>query len=139
MTNQNEVKELGCLLFDENEDGSLDNIVEYHKDEYGNIVAISLDFDGDGVADAKAYLEYDEQGRIVKKSMDKDSDGKIDSVVYYEYDENGKASAKYDDNADGKVDYVEATDENGKTTITDVRGRTQKIMETIKNVFFTKY
>ena len=71
MSNQNEVKELSCLLFDENEDGSLDNIVEYNKDEHGNIVAISLDFDGDGVTDAKAYLEYDEQGRIVKKSMDK--------------------------------------------------------------------
>ena len=69
--------------------------------------------------------------------MDKNSDGKIDSVIYYEYDENGKVSAKYDDNADGKVDYVEATDENGKTIITDVRGTVQKITETIKNVFFS--
>ena len=131
-------KDLKNLLFDENEDGSLDNIVEYNKDEYGNIVAISLDFDGDGIADAKAYLEYDNMGRIVKKSMDKDSDGKIDYVVTYQYDENGKITTHYDDNADGKVDYIESTDENGKTTITDVRGTVQKIAETIKNVFFTK-
>ena len=54
------------------------------------------------------------------------------------YDENGKITTHYDDNADGKVDYIESTDENGKTTITDVRGTVQKIAETIKNVFFTK-
>ena len=139
MTSQNEVKELKNLLFDENEDGSLDNIVEYNKDEHGNIIAISLDFDGDGITDAKAYLEYDEHGKIVKKSMDKNSDGKIDYVVTYQYDENGKITTHYDDNADGKVDYVETTNENGETVITDVRGKKQKIMETIKNIFFTDY
>ena len=139
MSSEKEIKELGCLLFDENEDGSLDNIVEYNKDEFGNIIAISLDFDGDGKADAKAYLEYDELGRIIKKSMDKNSDGKIDYVVTYLYDENGKITTHYDDNADGKVDYVESTDENGKTIITDVRGKTQKIMETIKNILFTEF
>lgn len=135
---ENEVKVLEGLIFDENCDGSLDNIVDYSKDEFGNVISASLDFDGDGVADSKVYFEYDEQGRIVQKSMDKDSDGKIDSVAYYKYDDAGNVSVHYDDNADGKVDYIETTDENGETYIKDVRDRKQKIMETIKDVFFSK-
>ncbi len=136
---ENEVKVLEGLIFDENCDGSLDNIVDYSKDAFGNILSASLDFDGDGVADSKVYFEYDDQGRMVQKSMDKNSDGKIDSVAYYKYDEAGNVSVHYDDNADGKVDYVETTDADGKTVIKDIRDKKQKIMETIKNVFFSKY
>ncbi len=135
MPNQNEIEELQNLLFDENDDGSLDNIVEYSKNELGQVIAVSLDFDGDNKTDAKVYLEYDETGRIIKKSTDKNHDGKIDSVVTYEYVGKSKPVIHYDDNADGKTDYIESTDEKtGEIIITDVRGRKQRIVETIKDI-----
>ena len=125
------LKHTGVILaFVRDENGFVDKDV---KPRYYTKVAASSY--GDAIEE---YFEYDEQGRIVQKSMDKDSDGKIDSVAYYKYDDAGNVSVHYDDNADGKVDYIETTDENGETYIKDVRDRKQKIMETIKDVFFSK-
>ena len=135
---ENEIKIVENMVFDENYDGTLDKIVEYNKNEAGQIVSVSLDYDGDGTIDAKVYFEYDDGGRVVQKSIDKNVNGKIDSVAMYKYDASGNVSIHYDDNADGKVDYIETTDENGNTIIKDVRDKKQKIIETIKNVFFNK-
>ena len=132
---ENEIKILEGLIFDENCDGSLDNIVDYSKDASGNILSASLDFDGDGKADSKVYFEYDDQGRLVQKSMDKNSDGKIDSVTYYKYDNAGNLSVYYDDNADGKVDYIEYTTKYGTTKVKDVRDIKTKLENMVKDIF----
>ena len=139
MENQEELQSIKCLVFDENEDGILDNIVEFTKNGLGRVATISLDYDGDGKIDTKIYLEYNDDGSISKKCIDKNLDGKIDAIEIYSYDENGFKTVQYDDNADGKIDFIEMTDENGETIIKDKRGNTQKIVETIKNVFFSKY
>ena len=134
-----ELNALKCFIFDENEDGKIDIIVEYTKDELGRIITVTLDYDNDGIPDSKIYLEYDAEGNICKKGIDKNLNGKIDSIVIFERDNQGNISVHYDDNADGKIDFIETTDENGNITIKDTRGTIQKVKETIKNVFFTHY
>ncbi len=89
-----------------------------------------LDYNLDGTADCRVYFEYDNQNRVIRKSIDKNLSGVINSVVRYEYDREGNPTAYYDDNADGKTDYVETSDGN----IEDVRDTSQKISDTAGDV-----
>ena len=123
-----------CLAFDENEDGVLDNIVGYKRNAQGRIVEISLDYDGDEMADSKIFFEYDLMGRILKKYTDKNHDGKIDAIVTFSYNDDGSVTKNYDDNADGKIDYVETVNKDGSSVIEDVRDLKQKIKETIQDI-----
>ena len=123
--NEEQKNQLKILVFDENNDGSLDNIIEYATNEFGQVSEVLLDFDNDGKADFKVYFEYDEKGRLHKKLKDVNLSGKINTVELYEYDENGNLTIKYDDNADGKYDFIETPDgeikdiRDAKTLITD--------------------
>ncbi len=132
--NTENLDELKGIVFDENDDGCLDDIVEFKKNSDGRIEEVSLDFNSDGIADAKLYFEYDNLGRLIKKSKDKNLSGKINSVTTYKYDENGKVSVYYDNNADGETDFIETFDKNGNSSIEDVRNTSKKIMETAKDI-----
>ncbi len=134
--NIEDIKSLEGFMLDDNEDGALDNIVGYKRDSSGRIVELSIDFDGDNMADSKIFIEYDNAGRIYKVYRDKNHDGTIDSVVIYEYGADETRTVQYDDNADGKIDYIEKIDESGLTTITDVRDFKQKFKEAFKEIFF---
>ena len=133
--NEGDVTSIADFVFDENDDGIIDNIVEYKTDAFGRIIEICLDYDGDNVTDSKVFFEYGIDGKINKVYKDKNHDGIIDSIATYEYDSSGNKTVYYDDNADGKVDYIEKIDENGLTVIKDVRDFKQKIKETLKDIF----
>ncbi len=123
------------LIFDENFDGELDNVIEYKENEQGKICEVSLDYDKDGTADLKIFYIYDNVGRLYKKYIDSNLDGKIDSIQTFVFDENGKVTIEYDDNADGKVDYIEFENELGKTEIKDVRDIKTKLENMVKDIF----
>jgi len=129
--NEEQAKELYFLAFDENEDGILDDIVEFSTNEQGLVSEVLIDYNHDYRADMKIYFEYDATGRLIKKSKDKNLNGEIDSIETYEYDENGKATIIYDDNADGKADYLETPDGE----IKDLRKKKDIILERIRNIF----
>ena len=133
--NLDSIKKL-CLVFDENEDGKLDEIIGYKKDAQGRIVEISIGYNGDGQTNGKVFFEYDSSGRITKKCSDKNNDGKIDYIINYKYNEDGSVSKYYDDNADGKIDFAENI-KDGKVVIEDVRDLTklQKLKEVLKLYF----
>jgi|GEM_PF-6208615 len=126
--------ELNVLVFDENDDGMLDNIVSFERNERGLISKVLLDFDGDNTPECAVFLEYDEIGKLKKKSIDKNLSGKINAVVEYDYDENGNPIVCYDDDADGKIDFIERKNAEGKTVVDDIRSRKQKFTDTLKGL-----
>ena len=125
---EQDAKELSKFIFDENCDGSIDTILEYKKNDKGQICELTLDTDCDDIADCKIFLEYDSIGRIERKAVDKNLSGKINSVETYEYDELGNKVIKYDDNADGKIDYMTFVSPNGYESIVDLRSVKEKII-----------
>lgn len=127
-------KELEGLVFDENEDGMLDNITAFERDERGLVSKVLLDFNGDNIPEVAVYLEYDEYGRVCKKSIDKNLSGKINASVEYRYDESGNPVMVYDDNADGKIDFVEHTNSSGKVVVEDLRNKSQKFTDLLKGL-----
>ncbi|MBQ9245479.1 hypothetical protein IJ182_04335 [bacterium] len=134
MSNEFDNEVAKVLAFDENDDGTLDYIVSFQRNALGQIVEVCLDYDGDNKADSKIIFEYDALGRIIKKYKDKNHDGIIDAIETYEYDSSGNRTTKYDDNADGIIDYVETIDNEGKTVVEDVRDLKQKISDAIKDI-----
>ncbi len=133
--NELESIKLKGFIFDENNDGSLDSIIDYKENAEGRLEEVSVDFDNDGKADAKIYFEYDASGRISKKSVDKNMSGNINYIQTYEYNENGTYSVHYDDNADGKTDFIETFDSSGNAKMEDVRSKSQKIKDSLKDIF----
>ena len=127
--NEQNKEELKILVFDENDDGMLDNIVSFERDGAGRISKVVLDFEYDDIPDVTIYFEYDAQDRLKKKIIDKNMDGKANAVVEYDWDEQGNPIIRYDDNADGRIDFVERKDESETTHIDDVRPNTQKFTD----------
>lgn len=123
-----------ALVFDEDTDGTIDSVIEYKTNGINQIISVSLDNDDDGNVDRKIFFEYDNEGRLSKKLKDSNNNGVIDSIVIYEYDQEGNVTVHYDDNADGKVDYIETKDNNGEIVITDVRDLKQKMLETLPQI-----
>lgn len=130
--------ELNVLVFDENDDGMLDNIVSFERNEKGLVSKVLLDFDGDNTPECAVFFEYDEAGKLKKKSIDKNLSGKINAVIEYDYDENGNPIVLYDDDADGKVDFIESTNTDGGTVVDDVRSRKQKFTDILKDIIGRK-
>ncbi len=125
--------EINKLVFDENDDGLLDKIVQVDRNDLGQISKVILDFEGDNIPDIAVYFEYDSLGRVITKSLDTNLDNSINKIIKYQYDDNGNYTIFYDDNADGKTDFIEKTDDQGNVRIHDVRSKTQKFSEIIKD------
>ena len=92
----------------------------------------------DNIPDAAVFFEYSETGRVVKKSIDKNLSGVINAVVEYDYDENGNPVVLYDDDADGKIDFIERINEAGETAIDDIRSKKQKFTDILKVILGRK-
>ena len=70
LSKENE-QEINELVFDENDDGFLDNVISFDRNSLGKITKVVLDFEWDDVPDMAIYFEYDNKGRIQRKLIDK--------------------------------------------------------------------
>lgn len=97
---------------DLNFDGRVDLVSSF--DETGTLVSEQMDSDFDGRID---WTDHYQGGKRVISEMDTDFDGKANIFFYYESDERGIPRIQRkerDTNGDGKVDYWERFDAEGK-------------------------
>ena len=60
--------------------------------------------------------------------------GNINAIVEYVYDDLGNQTILYDDNADGKADFVEYKNELDNVELHDIRPKFQKFTDFLKDI-----
>ncbi|MDP8060656.1 hypothetical protein QJU27_10040, partial [Pasteurella atlantica] len=87
-------------VFDYNNDGTPDKILEHSYDSDGNRVKTVNKFDGHQFEESTTR-EFDKDGNVTKEYIDYDNDGNPDTIKTFEYDETGNQQKVYTDkNAD---------------------------------------
>jgi YD repeat-containing protein len=107
------------IEYDNDGDGTADEITTFTYDANGNQTRIGYDNDGDGTVDQITTYTYDANGNITRQETDSDGDGTVDEIRTYTYDANGNQT-RYDRDrgGDGTVDAVTTFiyDANGNQT-----------------------
>lgn len=74
---------------DRDNDGKVDSMSLFYKDDKGNVVKGAYDNDGDGLADKYSLFYYNDEGKMTTRYDDIDGDNEFDSYVEFSYDEDG--------------------------------------------------
>lgn len=92
------------ITFDNDGDGTPNEIVHYRYDDTGRLLEIHRDYDGNDVVDAIFTYQYDEFGQVTVYSEDANVDGVPDFSYQISYDEHGNRTLlEIDRNGDGNI------------------------------------
>jgi len=126
--------------WDIDNDGKVDKIKHFKRDQNGSIIEEEWDYDADGTIDERTVFDQDPDKSYlrIKEKKDTNADGQWDQIIAYEYDENDfRNKVRYDLDGDGnwdKIEYIKGTKRDHEFTEVDIDAD-----GTVDRVFGTKY